>query len=572
MKKKNNFNWEEVYSVKEFGASYKEEEKKKIIKLYEEALNKIKEFEVVKGTVIEINKKDIILNINFKADGLISISEFKDIPNLKIGDVVDVQIEEQENKKGELILSRKKAKLVKGWEKIQNALNDNSIIDGIVKRRTKGGLIVNIDGIEAFLPGSQIDIKPIKDFDIFVEKKIEVKIIKIKHSNDNVVVSHKTLIEKDLEKQKIEIISNLEKGQILKGTIKNMTNFGVFIDLGGVDGLLHITDISWGRVNHPDELLELGQNVKVAVLDFDEEKKRISLGMKQLITHPWTNLSESVKVGSKVKGKIVNIADYGIFLEVIPGIEGLIHISEMSWSQHIKNPQNFIKIGEQVEAIVLTLDREERKMSLGIKQLTEDPWKRKDLTKKYAIGTKHKGIVKNMANFGAFIELEEGIDGLLHVSDLSWTKKIKKPSEILKLEESIETVVLEINTENKRLALGLKQLEEDPWNTFEEIFSIGSNHRCTITKKTDKGFMVEMPYGISGFVINRHLIKSSGQEPEIGETLDFQIIEISKSERKILLSHTATLATNKEKNKKPIYYKNLTNKKDKIEDTEESSI
>ena len=342
MKKKNNFNWEEVYSVKEFGASYKEEEKKKIIKLYEEALNKIKEFEVVKGTVIEINKKDIILNINFKADGLISISEFKDIPNLKIGDVVDVYIEEQENKKGELILSRKKAKLVKGWEKIQNALNDNSIIDGIVKRRTKGGLIVNIDGIEAFLPGSQIDIKPIKDFDIFVEKKIEVKIIKIKHSNDNVVVSHKTLIEKDLEKQKIEIISNLEKGQILKGTIKNMTNFGVFIDLGGVDGLLHITDISWGRVNHPDELLELGQNVKVAVLDFDEEKKRISLGMKQLITHPWTNLSESVKVGSKVKGKIVNIADYGIFLEVIPGIEGLIHISEMSWSQHIKNPQNFI--------------------------------------------------------------------------------------------------------------------------------------------------------------------------------------------------------------------------------------
>jgi small subunit ribosomal protein S1 len=318
--------------------------------------------------------------------------------------------------------------------------------------------------------------------------------------------------------------------------------------------------------------LELGQNVKVAVLDFDEEKKRISLGMKQLITHPWTNLSESVKVGSKVKGKIVNIADYGIFLEVIPGIEGLIHISEMSWSQHIKNPQNFIKIGEQVEAIVLTLDREERKMSLGIKQLTEDPWKRKDLTKKYAIGTKHKGIVKNMANFGAFIELEEGIDGLLHVSDLSWTKKIKKPSEILKLEESIETVVLEINTENKRLALGLKQLEEDPWNTFEEIFSIGSNHRCTITKKTDKGFMVEMPYGISGFVINRHLIKSSGQEPEIGETLDFQIIEISKSERKILLSHTATLATNKEKNKKPIYYKNLTNKKDKIEDIEESSI
>jgi len=572
MKKKNNFNWEEVYSVKEFGASYKEEEKKKIIKLYEEALNKIKEFEVVKGTVIEINKKDIILNINFKADGLISISEFKDIPNLKIGDVVDVYIEEQENKKGELILSRKKAKLVKGWEKIQNALNDNSIIDGIVKRRTKGGLIVNIDGIEAFLPGSQIDIKPIKDFDIFVEKKIEVKIIKIKHSNDNVVVSHKILIEKDLEKQKIEIISNLEKGQILKGTIKNMTNFGVFIDLGGVDGLLHITDISWGRVNHPDELLELGQNVKVAVLDFDEEKKRISLGMKQLITHPWTNLSESVKVGSKVKGKIVNIADYGIFLEVIPGIEGLIHISEMSWSQHIKNPQNFIKIGEQVEAIVLTLDREERKMSLGIKQLTEDPWKRKDLTKKYAIGTKHKGIVKNMANFGAFIELEEGIDGLLHVSDLSWTKKIKKPSEILKLEESIETVVLEINTENKRLALGLKQLEEDPWNTFEEIFSIGSNHRCTITKKTDKGFMVEMPYGISGFVINRHLIKSSGQEPEIGETLDFQIIEISKSERKILLSHTATLATNKEKNKKPIYYKNLTNKKEKIEDTEESSI
>jgi len=545
-----NFNWNVSNSFREFGSEYSKDEMNSLLKIYEDNLIGIKEYEVVEGTILNISDRDVVIDIGFKSDGLISISEFKDFPGLKIGDKIEVYIEEQEDKKGQLILSRKKAKLVKGWEKIQDALNNDRIIEGFVKRRTKGGLIVDIFGIESFLPGSQIDIKPIKDFDIFVNKKIELKVVKIKYSNDNVVVSHKVLIEKDLEKQKTEIISNLEKGQVLEGIIKNITNFGVFIDLGGVDGLLHITDISWGRVNHPEEVLELGQKIKVVVIDFDEKKRRISLGMKQLIPHPWVSLSKSIKIGSKLKGKVVNVADYGIFLEVVPGVEGLIHISEMSWSQHIRNPQDFAKVGDEIDAIVLTLDKEERKMSLGVKQLTEDPWKSKDLESKYAVGTKHKGIVKNIANFGVFVELEEGIDGLLHISDLSWTKKIKKPSEIINLEDKIETIVLEINAENKRLALGLKQLDSDPWNTFEELFSIGSVHKCTVVKKVDKGSVLELPYGVSGFAYNRSLIKSDGNDVNIGEILDFQVIEISKLDRKIYLSHTLTFSKIKEKNKK----------------------
>ncbi|HEY8402906.1 MAG TPA: 30S ribosomal protein S1, partial [Cytophagaceae bacterium] len=423
-------------------------------------------------------------------------------------------------------------------ENIQNALDNDTVIEGMVKRRTKGGLIVDIFGVEAFLPGSQIDVKPIRDFDIFVGKKMEVKVVKINYTNDNVVVSHKVLIEKDIEKQKAEILNNLEKGQVLEGVIKNMTNFGVFIDLGGVDGLLHITDISWGRINHPEEVLKLDQKVNVVVLDFDDDKKRISLGMKQLTPHPWDSLPEDIQVGSKVKGKIVNVADYGAFLELMPGVEGLIHVSEMSWSQHLRNPQDFMNVGDELEAVVLTLDREERKMSLGIKQLTEDPWTKQDVLTKYAVNTKHSGVVRNLTNFGLFIELEEGIDGLVHVSDLSWTKKIKHPSEFVKVGDKLDVVVLELDVENRRLALGHKQLEENPWNTFETIFTVGSVHRCTIVQKTDKGALLELPYGVEGFASSKHLVKEDGKVAEVGETLDFRVLEFSKDEKKIVLSHS----------------------------------
>lgn len=460
------------------------------------------------------------------------------MPDLKVGDHVGVFVETQEDNAGQLILSRKKAKLVQAWKNIEDALANDTIIEGFVKRRTKGGLIVDVFSVEAFLPGSQIDVKPIRDFDIYVNKKMEVKVVKINYTNDNVVVSHKVLIEKDLEEQKLGIINNLEKGQILEGTVKNITNFGVFIDLGGVDGLLHITDISWGRVNHPEEVLKLDQKINICVLDFDDEKKRISLGMKQLTPHPWDALPVETEISSKVKGKIVNIADYGAFLEILPGVEGLIHVSEMSWSQHLKNPADFLKLGDELEAQVLTIDRDERKMSLGIKQLSQDPWSKQDLLAKYSLGTKHSGVVRNLTNFGLFIELEEGIDGLVHVSDLSWTKKIKHPSEFVKVGDTLDVVVLEIDPENKRLALSHKHIEENPWETFETIFSIGSQHKGTINSKTDKGALVELPYGIEGFTMAKYLIKEDGTVAEPGESLYFVVLEFSKEEKKILLSHT----------------------------------
>ncbi len=543
------FDWDSLES-KGFGENYTEDEKSKMMEMYEGTLTQITEKEVVKGTVVSITDRDVVLNIGFKSDGLVALNEFRDV-DLKIGDEVDVFIEDQEDAQGQLILSRKKAKVVKAWENIQKAYEEDAVIEGTVKRRTKGGLIVDIFGIEAFLPGSQIDVKPIRDFDIFVDKKMELKIVKINYANDNVVVSHKVLIEKDLEKQKAEILNNLERGQVLEGVIKNMTNFGVFIDLGGVDGLLHITDISWGRISHPEELLELDQKVNVVVLDFDDEKRRISLGMKQLTPHPWDSLDEKIDVGTKVKGRIVNVADYGAFLEITPGVEGLIHVSEMSWSQHLRNPQDFIKVGDELEAVILTIDREERKMSLGIKQLTEDPWTKSDLMFKYAVSTTHKGIVRNLTNFGLFIELEEGIDGLVHVSDLSWTKKIKHPSEFINVGEELEVKVLELDPDQRRLALGHKQLEENPWDTFEGIFEVDTVHKCTVVQKNDKGAILELPYGIEGFAMNKNLKKEDGTNVEIGESLDFKVLEFSKDDKRIILSHVHTYREEKEKKPAP---------------------
>ncbi len=543
------FDWDAA-DTKGFGEGYSEEEIKQMEQLYDGTLNTVEEGSVVKATVVGINDRDVILNIGFKSDGLVSASEFRDMPDLKVGDEVEVYVEKLENAQGQLELSRKKAKIVQAWEKIKESEAEDKVIEGVVKRRTKGGLIVDIFGVEAFLPGSQIDVKPIRDFDVFVGKSMEVKVVKINYANDNVVVSHKVLIEKDLEAQRMEILNNLEKGQVLEGVIKNMTSFGVFIDLGGVDGLLHITDISWGRINHPEEVLKLDETVKVVVLDFDEDKKRISLGMKQLTPHPWESLPEDIQVGSKVKGKIVNVADYGAFLEIMPGVEGLIHVSEMSWSQHLRNPSDFLEVGQELEAVVLTIDREEHKMSLGIKQLTEDPWTKADVVEKYAVGTRHKGIVRNLTNFGLFIELEEGIDGLVHVSDLSWTKKIKHPSEFVSVGDELEVVVLELDLENRRLALGHKQLEENPWDTFETVFEPGSVHRCTIISKTDKGAVLELPYGIEGFCNAKNLVKEDGTKAEVGETLDFKVTEFSKNDKRILLSHTATYKEDKEKPKR----------------------
>ncbi len=539
------FDWDK-YASQGFGKTYSESERAEMEKMYEDTLTTVQEEQVVKGTVVAINDRDVILNIGFKSDGLVSVSEFRDQPDLKVGDEVEVYIEDQEDPNGQLILSRKKAKIVKAWEVIYDALENDKVLEGVVKRRTKGGLIMDIHGVEAFLPGSQIDVKPIRDFDVYVGKKMEVKVVKINAAFDNVVVSHKVLIEKDLEEQRYAILNNLEKGQVLEGVIKNMTNFGVFIDLGGVDGLLHITDISWGRINHPEEVLKLDQKVNVVVLDFDEEKKRISLGMKQLTAHPWDALPAEVEVGSRVKGKIVNVADYGAFLELMPGVEGLIHVSEMSWSQHLRNPQDFIKQGDEVEAVVLTLDRDERKMSLGIKQLTEDPWTRQDILEKYAVGTRHSGTVRNLTNFGLFLELEEGVDGLVHVSDLSWTKKIKHPSEFTKVGDSLDVIVLELDASNRRLALGHKQLEENPWDTFQSVFTIGSVHKGTIIEKNDKGAVVELPYGIEGFTFPKGLAKEDESTAEVGETLDFKVTDFSKDDRKVHLSHTATFSEPKE--------------------------
>lgn len=540
------FNWDD-FGGKSFGEEYSAEERQKLEAMIEGTLNTVNEKEVVQGVVVGITDRDVIVNIGFKSDGLVPLNEFRDMPDLKIGSKIEVYLEEQENTQGQLILSRRKAKIVQAWENIQASFEHDKIIDGFVKRRTKGGLIVDIFGVEAFLPGSQIDVKPIRDFDIFVNKKMEVKVVKINYANDNVVVSHKVLIEKDLEKQKAEILENLEKGQVLEGVIKNMTNFGVFIDLGGVDGLLHITDISWGRINHPEEVLNLDEKVNVVVLDFDDDKKRISLGMKQLTPHPWDALDNTIEIGSKVKGKIVNVADYGAFLEIMPGVEGLIHVSEMSWSQHLRNPSDFINIGDELEAVVLTLDREERKMSLGIKQLTEDPWTKQDVLTKYAVGTKHKGIVRNLTNFGLFIELEEGIDGLVHVSDLSWTKKIKHPSEFVKVGEELEVQVLELDVENRRLALGHKQLEENPWDTFETVFTKGSVHKCTIISKNDKGAVLELPYGLEGIATIKNLEKEDGSTANAGETLEFKVTEFSKDDKRIVLSHTATFKEDRQK-------------------------
>ncbi len=538
MSNKAEFNWED-FETKGFGEGYSKAQREQMATMYENTLNEITEKEVIKGTVVGINDKDVIINIGFKSDGLVPLSEFRDLESIKVGDTVEVFIEEQENHLGQLILSRKKAKIVRAWKDIEDALEFDNVIEGLVKRRTKGGLIVDIYGVEAFLPGSQIDVKPIRDFDIYVGKKMEVKVVKINHANDNVVVSHKVLIEKDLEKQKAEILNNLEKGQVLEGVIKNMTNFGVFIDLGGVDGLLHITDISWGRINHPEEVLQLDQKVQIVVLDFDDDKKRISLGMKQLTAHPWDSLAASLEVGSRVKGKIVNVADYGAFLELAAGVEGLIHVSEMSWSQHLRNPADFVKVSDEVEAVVLTLDKDDRKMSLGIKQLTEDPWTKADMNTKYAVGSKHKGVVRNLTNFGLFLELEEGIDGLVHVSDLSWTKKIKHPSEFVKVGDELEVAVLELDVDNRRLALGHKQLEENPWDTFESVFPVGSVHKCTVNSKNDKGAVLELPYGLEGFATIKNLEKEDGSQVEVGESLEFKVTEFSKDDKRIVLSHTA---------------------------------
>lgn len=532
------FAWDTAQDIG-FGKGYPESDRKKMEALYEATLNQISEKEVMTGTVVGVSDRDVIVNIGFKSDGLVSRSEFRDIEGLKTGDTVEVYVEEQENANGQLVLSRRKAKIVKAWENIQKALDEDLVIDGLVKRRTKGGLIVDIYGVEAFLPGSQIDVKPIRDFDIFVGKQMEVKVVKINYANDNVVVSHKVLIEKDIEKQKAVILENLEKGQVLEGVIKNMTNFGIFIDLGGVDGLLHITDISWGRINHPEEVLSLDEKVNVVVLDFDDDKKRISLGMKQLTPHPWESLDAAIEVGAKVKGRIVNVADYGAFLEIIPGVEGLIHVSEMSWSQHLRNPQDFIKIGDELDAVVLTIDRDEKKMSLGIKQLTEDPWTKQDLLVKYAVRTKHTGVVRNLTNFGLFLELEEGIDGLVHVSDLSWTKKIRHPSEFVKVGEEFEVVVMELDVDNRRLALSHKYLEENPWDTFETVFTRGSVHKCAIISMNDRGAFLELPYGLEGQVSAKNLQKEDGSSPNEGESLDFKVVEFSKDDRKIILSHTA---------------------------------
>jgi len=527
------FDWDA--DDKKFG-NYSDSDREKFEKMYDGTFSSITKGEIITGTVVNVNNKDVVLNVGFKSDGLVSVSEFRDTPDLKIGDTVDVFVESQEDANGQLVLSRKRAKTQKSWERINSALDNDEIITGFVKSRTKGGLIVDIMGVEAFLPGSQIDIKPIRDYDVYVGKTMEFKVVKINHEFKNVVVSHKVLIEDDLENQKTEIVARLEKGQVLEGTVKNITDFGVFIDLGGVDGLLHITDISWGRIEHPREILSLDQKINVVVLDFDDEKKRIALGLKQLTPHPWQSLDESIVVGSKVKGRIVTVADYGAFLEIIPGVEGLIHVSEMSWSQNLRNPQEFLKVGDEIEAQVLTLDREERKMSLGVKQLTPDPWQ--NASEKYAIGTQHIATVKNMTNFGVFVELEDGIDGLIHISDLSWSKKVNHPNEFTKVGEKLDVVVLELDVENRKLSLGHKQLEENPWDTFETVFTIDSIHEGTVLKVTDKGAIVALPYGVEGFAPTKHLVKEDGKALKADETAEFKIIEFNKENKRIVISHS----------------------------------
>ncbi|MCR5779502.1 MAG: 30S ribosomal protein S1 [Bacteroidaceae bacterium] len=526
------FDWEGF----EQGSAQTEQSREDQAAAYEKSLNNVGDHDVVDGTVISINKREVVVNIGYKSDGIISANEFRYNPDLKVGDTVEVYIENQEDKKGQLILSHKKARATKSWERVNAALENEEIIKGFVKCRTKGGMIVDVFGIEAFLPGSQIDVKPIRDYDVFVGKTMEFKIVKINQDYRNVVVSHKALIEAELEQQKKEIISKLEKGQVLEGTVKNITSYGVFIDLGGVDGLIHITDLSWGRVSDPHEVVELDQKLNVVILDFDEEKKRIALGLKQLTPHPWDALDANLKVGDKVKGKVVVMADYGAFIEVAPGVEGLIHVSEMSWSQHLRSAQDFMKVGDEVEAVILTLDREERKMSLGIKQLKEDPWE--NIEQRYPVGSKHTARVRNFTNFGVFVEIEEGVDGLIHISDLSWTKKVKHPSEFTQIGAEIEVLVLEIDKDNRRLSLGHKQLEENPWDVFETVFTRDSVHEGTIVELLDKGAVIQLEYGVEGFATPKHLVKEDGSQAQQGEKLPFKVIEFNKESKRIILSHS----------------------------------
>ena len=533
------FNWDEFEN-----GSHAEASKNDLTKAYDETLNKIQEHQVVEGTVISVDKKEVVVNIGYKSDGIIPASEFRYNPDLKPGDKVEVYVENQEDKRGQLVLSHKKARLQKSWENINKALENDEVIQGYIKSRTKGGMIVDVFGIEAFLPGSQIDVHPIRDYDVFVGKTMEFKVVKINQEFRNVVVSHKALIEAELEAQRKEIISHLEKGQILEGTVKNITSYGVFVDLGGVDGLVHITDLSWGRVSDPHEVVALDQKINVVILDFDEEKKRIALGIKQLTQHPWDSLDPNLKVGDHVKGKVVVMADYGAFVEIQPGVEGLIHVSEMSWSQHLRSAQEFMKVGDEVEAVILTLDRDERKMSLGIKQLKEDPWETIEV--KYPVGSKHVAKVHNFTNFGIFVELEEGVDGLIHISDLSWTKKVKHPSEFTSQGSEIEVVVLEIDKENRRLSLGHKQLESNPWDEYEKIYTPGSVHEGKITEAMDKGAVISLAEGGEGFATPKHLVKLDGTQAQLGEVLPFMVIEFVKDTKRIILSHSRTFEEVKE--------------------------
>ena len=526
------FNWDAYES----GDAVTNVSKEELEKAYDSTLNKVNDREVVDGTVIAMNKREVVVNIGYKSDGIIPLSEFRYNPDLKVGDTVEVYIENQEDKKGQLILSHKKARATRSWDRVNAALENEEIIKGYIKCRTKGGMIVDVFGIEAFLPGSQIDVKPIRDYDVFVGKTMEFKVVKINQEFKNVVVSHKALIEAELEQQKKEIIGKLEKGQVLEGTVKNITSYGVFIDLGGVDGLIHITDLSWGRVSDPKEVVELDQKLNVVILDFDDEKKRIALGLKQLTPHPWDALDANLQVGDKVKGKVVVMADYGAFIEIAPGVEGLIHVSEMSWSQHLRSAQDFMKVGDEVEAVILTLDRDERKMSLGIKQLKQDPWE--TIEEKYPVGSKHTAKVRNFTNFGVFVEIEEGVDGLIHISDLSWTKKVKHPSEFTQIGADIEVQVLEIDKENRRLSLGHKQLEDNPWDVFETVFTVGSIHEGTIIEMLDKGAVVALPYGVEGFATPKHLVKEDGSQAQLDEKLEFKVIEFNKDAKRIILSHS----------------------------------
>ncbi len=535
------FDWDSIGKKQDL---YSKDEREKLEQLYDKTLSSVAEHEVIDGTVVAMSNREVVVNIGFKSDGVIPFNELRYNPDLKVGDTIEVYVESQEDQSGQLILSHKKARILKSWERINDAYDKDEIIHGYVKCRTKGGLIVDVFGIEAFLPGSQIDVKPIRDYDMYVNKSMEFKVVKINQEFKNVVVSHKALIEAELEQQKAEIMAKLEKGQVLEGTVKNITSYGVFVDLGGVDGLIHITDLSWGRINHPEEIVDLDEKIKVVILDFDDQKKRIALGLKQLTPHPWDSLDPDLKIGDKVKGKVVVIADYGAFIEIAPGVEGLIHVSEMSWSQHLRTAQDFLKVGDVVEAVVLTLDREDRKMSLGMKQLIPDPWA--DIMEKYPKNSRHKAIVRNFTNFGIFVELEEGVDGLIHISDLSWSKKIKHPAEFTRIGEEIEVVVLDVDVDNRRLSLGHKQLEENPWDVFETIFTVGSVHKGTITNTNEKGAIVSLPYGVEGFVPNRHMNKEDGSVAKPEESLDFKVIEFSKDNKKIILSHTRTFQDKKD--------------------------